>query len=41
MLKKHKMMFECVAKEETENGAIPLREFTTLLTSISKATKKH
>lgn len=41
MLKKHKMMFECVAKEETENGAIPLLEFTGLLASISKATKKH
>jgi hypothetical protein len=41
MLKKHKMMFECIAKEETENGAIPLLQFTGLLSAISKATKKH
>jgi len=40
MLKKHKMMFECIAQEETENGAIPLLRFTGLLSAISKATKK-
>jgi len=40
MLKKHKLMFECIAQEETENGAIPLLRFTGLLSAISKATKK-
>lgn len=35
------MMFECIAQEETEDGAIPLSTFTGILTDISKAVKKH
>lgn len=40
-MKKHRMMFECIAEEETEDGAIPLSTFTGILTDISKAVKKH
>ena len=39
-MKKHKILFECIAEEETEDGAIPLLTFTSLLDEISKATKK-
>lgn len=40
MKKKHKILFECIADQETEDGMIPLLTFTSLLAEMSKAAKK-
>ena len=41
MLKKYKMLIEVVAKKETENWAIGLRESGLFMKDIAKVTTKH